>query len=179
VEAPVIARALSRSQRELLRRLFAGEQQKAVALELGISTAAITQRLQRSARQLGARGIWAQWPLFLLVSGAAFHATPQIDVRARITRALRDGRERAICSFDRPDQELPLDLSVAEREVARHVVEGASPLEIAARRGTSARTVRNQISAVFAKLGVSGRVELVRLLVCRAGARERAYSGQQ
>jgi DNA-binding CsgD family transcriptional regulator len=55
---------------------------------------------------------------------------------------------------------LPENLSPAEREILAAVLEGATYAEIARVRGTSARTVSNQVAALFAKLGVRSRVEL-------------------
>jgi DNA-binding CsgD family transcriptional regulator len=57
----------------------------------------------------------------------------------------------------------PPGLTPAERAVVFGVVRGLSNSEIAAERGTSPRTVANQLHAVFAKLGVSSRAELVAL----------------
>ncbi|MEO8899149.1 MAG: AAA family ATPase [Candidatus Dormibacter sp.] len=48
----------------------------------------------------------------------------------------------------------------AEREVVRHVVDGLSNREIGERLFVSARTVETHLSHVYAKLGVSSRVEL-------------------
>jgi len=76
-----------------------------------------------------------------------------------------------VCSFERPDRDLPLELSTAEQEIARLVIQGVAQSEMAAIRGTSTRTVGNQVSAVFSKLGVSGRLQLVHLLVRRAAGR--------
>lgn len=54
----------------------------------------------------------------------------------------------------------PRDLTRAEREVVEHVVAGRSNAQIAARRGTSVRTVANQLAAIFRKLAVGSRREL-------------------
>ena len=51
-------------------------------------------------------------------------------------------------------------LTPAERAVAAQAARGASNEEIAARRGTTERTVRKQLDAVYRKLGVRSRVEL-------------------
>jgi DNA-binding CsgD family transcriptional regulator len=48
----------------------------------------------------------------------------------------------------------------AEREVVRHVVRGLSNREIGERLFVSARTVETHLSHVYAKLGISSRVEL-------------------
>lgn len=56
-------------------------------------------------------------------------------------------------------------LSDAEREVAALAVAGLSNTEIGRRRGTSGRTVANQMATIFRKLGVGSRAELARSLV--------------
>jgi DNA-binding CsgD family transcriptional regulator len=65
----------------------------------------------------------------------------------------------------------PKALTRAEREVVEHVVAGRSNAQIAARRGTSVRTVANQLAAIFRKLAVGSRREL-----CVAIARHRAVT---
>lgn len=51
-------------------------------------------------------------------------------------------------------------LTAAERDVARHVLAGLSNAAIATRRGTSARTVANQLASIYRKLDVCSRAEL-------------------
>lgn len=62
-------------------------------------------------------------------------------------------------------------LTEAERAVAEAVLDGRSNAEIASARGTSTRTVANQIAAMFQKLGVGSRAELVALLEAEGGGR--------
>lgn len=52
-------------------------------------------------------------------------------------------------------------LTAAERDVALAFAAGESHADIAARRGSSVRTVGNQLASVYAKLGVSSRAELI------------------
>jgi DNA-binding CsgD family transcriptional regulator len=54
----------------------------------------------------------------------------------------------------------PSELTDAEREVARRAAAGDSNVAIARARGSSHRTVANQLAAIFAKLGVRSRAEL-------------------
>ena len=54
-------------------------------------------------------------------------------------------------------EKAPLDLTAAELEVALLVAAGATNDEIARARGTSARTVSNQVARILVKLGVAGR----------------------
>jgi DNA-binding NarL/FixJ family response regulator len=58
--------------------------------------------------------------------------------------------------------ELP-ELTAAEREVLVLVRDGLSNGEIAERRRTSVNTVGNQIAAMFKKLGVASRYELIEI----------------
>lgn len=51
-------------------------------------------------------------------------------------------------------------LTVAERDVAERASTGVSNRAIARARGTSERTVANQLASIFGKLGVGSRAEL-------------------
>lgn len=55
----------------------------------------------------------------------------------------------------------PSELTRAEREVTRLVLDGLTNEQIAKARGTAPSTVANQLQAIFEKLGVNGRLELV------------------
>jgi DNA-binding NarL/FixJ family response regulator len=55
-------------------------------------------------------------------------------------------------------------LTAAQLEVARAVARGASNAEIARERGTSARTVANQVAAIFARLGARSRRDVAAAL---------------
>ncbi|SFF37125.1 DNA-binding response regulator, NarL/FixJ family, contains REC and HTH domains [Actinoplanes philippinensis] len=75
---------------------------------------------------------------------------------------LRTAPARIPAPFDR--------LSEREREVVVRLTAGDSNAQIARRLGLSEKTVRNQLSAIFAKLGVTDRVR-VALLARDAGLR--------
>jgi DNA-binding CsgD family transcriptional regulator len=55
----------------------------------------------------------------------------------------------------------PVSLTDAERRIVGQLLRGRSDREIARLRGTSPRTVANQLRTLFRKLGVSSRAELV------------------
>ena len=55
-------------------------------------------------------------------------------------------------------------LSAAERDIAALLVDGKTNAEIARARGTSQRTVADQVHGIFEKLGLRGRSELVNAL---------------
>lgn len=75
-----------------------------------------------------------------------------------------------VLSFEPPKVEMPASLTPAERDVVRGVLAEESNAAIAARRGTSARTVANQLASLFRKLGVGSRAELVHHIVAGAPA---------
>jgi pimeloyl-ACP methyl ester carboxylesterase/DNA-binding CsgD family transcriptional regulator len=69
------------------------------------------------------------------------------------------GAGRAV-GKDRSAREFP-DLTARERQVLELLARGLANDEIAERLGISAKTVRNQVSAVFDKLGVSTRAQAI------------------
>jgi DNA-binding CsgD family transcriptional regulator len=71
------------------------------------------------------------------------------------------GPDLALLSFPLASPRFPESLTQAEREVALLVFEGASTEEIARSRQVSAKTVANQLDAIFRKAGVASRAELV------------------
>lgn len=57
--------------------------------------------------------------------------------------------------------ELPECLTDAERDVVELLLEGRTNQEIADLRGRSYRTIANQLAAIYRKLGVASRTELI------------------
>jgi DNA-binding NarL/FixJ family response regulator len=79
------------------------------------------------------------------------------DLRAS---ALEVGSSRyTLLSFSRA-WHMPDTLTPAERQVVLAVLAGFSNADIAQARGSSPRTVANQLAAIFRKLGVRSRAEL-------------------
>src|SRR5258708_4903951 len=66
--------------------------------------------------------------------------------------------------------ELPGTLSAAETEVATLTLRGYSKRDVARTRGASVNTVANQLRAVYRKLGVSSRTELIQLVLRELGS---------
>ncbi|RYZ43813.1 MAG: response regulator transcription factor, partial [Myxococcaceae bacterium] len=52
-------------------------------------------------------------------------------------------------------------LTCAEQEIVHHVLLGWTNKQIATCRGTSVGTVANQIAAIYQKLGISSRADLL------------------
>ncbi|MGE0787259.1 MAG: LuxR C-terminal-related transcriptional regulator [Sandaracinaceae bacterium] len=81
-------------------------------------------------------------------------------------RALRPTLSIAIAAHARPieEPELAVTLSPSERDLLEYLQLGCTSKQIALARGTSFFTVRNQLSALYRKLGVGNRTEAVGLL---------------
>jgi DNA-binding NarL/FixJ family response regulator len=59
------------------------------------------------------------------------------------------------------ERPFPDALTESERAVAEMAIRGWTNKEIAEERGTSDRTIANQVRAIFAKCGVASRSELI------------------
>jgi DNA-binding CsgD family transcriptional regulator len=145
--------ALSERERQAAFLVGRGHHVKLVAYELGLSPATVRAQLRTAMRKLNVEDRAGLCRLVASVSRArSATAVDELDLLA-----LTDAPPR-----------MPEPLSRAEREVATLAYEGLSNAEIATRRGTSERTVANQLASVYRKLHVSSRDELVRELA-RAG----------
>jgi DNA-binding CsgD family transcriptional regulator len=79
------------------------------------------------------------------------------DLRA--TRVQVGASRYVLVSFPR-SWNVSDDLTPAERQVVLAVLSGLSNVEVAQMRGSSPRTVANQLATIFRKLGVRSRAEL-------------------
>ncbi len=150
-------------RREILESVLNGQRQKNIAIDakLAPSTVALNSRLALESLGVDAKPSRAH-PLLMLAARAA---TIPLAASARCSTILTpDGRELRVVSIARPDLGLSGRLPPAELAVIRCLVEGDSYRDIADRRQTSTRTIANQISAVFRRLHVSGRNDLVQRL---------------
>jgi DNA-binding CsgD family transcriptional regulator len=87
----------------------------------------------------------------------AFGAIARRDRSLEALRALGSPGRRAAAAAGGPDS-----LTAREREVARLAASGRSAREIADELFVSERTIETHLTRVYAKLGVTGKVELVR-----------------
>jgi DNA-binding NarL/FixJ family response regulator len=79
----------------------------------------------------------------------------------RVARCCWEGEELLVLSWPLPIHAVPPVLTEAEREILDGLVAGEDNQDLARLRGTSQRTVANQIGSIFRKLGVSSRIELL------------------
>jgi DNA-binding NarL/FixJ family response regulator len=150
-------RLLSRAEIALAMGRARGAAVKALAADSGRSMATVS-RLLTGVRNKLKLCSESQLAVFFDRVHLDDHVPPPVGLRASTEGK---GPHRSLLFlYPCPDWTLPPSLSDAERIVVMDLIDGASPHHIARMRGTSPRTVANQISAIFRKLGVGSRVEL-------------------
>lgn len=153
---------------EILETVLGGSRQKNIAIDLRLapSTIALNSRLALENLGVNCKPSRAH-PLLMFAARAV--SEPTLALGRSATFVAPDQRELRVISIPRPDQRLRLILPPAELAVIRLLVEGLSYQEIATLRGTSMRTIANQITSVFRRLNVSGRNDLVQRLFFEDG----------
>jgi DNA-binding NarL/FixJ family response regulator len=150
-------------RRTILEAALCGQRQKNVAMDSALAPSTVALNCRIALEALGASSKPSRvHPLLMLTAYASRNAQP---IAVRSATFVADGRELRVISVPRPDQSLGGSLPPAELSVIRALVEGASYGQIARQRGTSTRTIANQVSAVFRRLHVSGRNDLVQRLL--------------
>jgi DNA-binding NarL/FixJ family response regulator len=69
-------------------------------------------------------------------------------------------RSYVLLSYPRRAEDSKLGLTPSEHAVARALLAGFSNADIGRLRGSSTRTIANQVASIFRKLGVRSRAEL-------------------
>jgi len=151
---------LSERRRAILERLLCGQSIKASALDLSLSQSTVCQEAKAALHQFGLECTPCRAnPLLAMLARAAVDG--QRTHRVRVACFVDSARRFRVVSVARPDGRLAPILPPAEFAVVRGLLEGRNYLQIAATRGTSTRTVANQVAAAFRRLGVSGRGSLL------------------
>lgn len=158
--APAHGDGLSPRQAQVARALACGFAGVDVAAALSIAPSTVGTYAAHAAAKLGL----SLRALGLLLPSGLLPETPDL-ARALAgplpcpcpRGATFDGRT---LRFPIPAAAVPDGLTAAERLVLRGLLSGRTTAQIARSRKTSPRTVANQISAVYRKLGVAGRREL-------------------
>jgi DNA-binding NarL/FixJ family response regulator len=156
-------------RRDILESVLCGLGQKNIAMDLKLapSTIALNARLG-----LVSMGIYCKpsrvHPLLMLAAKCSNPRTTQLA--ARLSFIQHDSEQLRVIAMPRPDRRLTTALPPAELAVVRMLIEGRCYAEIATGRGTSVRTIANQITAVFRRMRVSGRGELLHRLFLAEGS---------
>jgi DNA-binding CsgD family transcriptional regulator len=145
----------------MFESVLLGQSPKVVSIDLRVSPSTVAAAIRSCLRTMGLRYRVSNLPVLLVMAARAARSSRSTSVSGRIARLEHDGGARWVVSIERPDLTFPAQLSSAELAVVRQLVQGSSHAQISRVRGTSTRTVANQLSTAFRKLGVSGRGELV------------------
>jgi DNA-binding NarL/FixJ family response regulator len=152
--------APTRVETAVLVRVLSGEQQKAIALDLGMAYSTVSKRYTTAWNklQLGTGLV----PLPLVIAAQSWASGTPPSVAARMAMIHHEGSAFVVLTVPAPNLSAETLLTRAEREVAEALVGGQSRGSIAVRRNTSHQTVACQLRGIFSKLDVRGRCALIR-----------------
>lgn len=153
---------LSARERCVIEKLIGGSSQKTISYDLNVALTTVSVHLRVALDKLGVR----LWEHAALAGAIIQSSSDAIDSRGG---HLGSDQSLAVVKVELCHRSLG-ELTCAEREVALLVLDGLTNAEIGIQRKTSPRTVANQVAAVFRKLGVHGRLELIRRLALPATA---------
>lgn len=143
-------RRLTCRERRCAEKAARGAANAEIAWDLGLSESTASTLVQSAMHKVG---IIHRHHL-----GEIFDPSPRTEPRA-VSLAHIDERLSAV-SIQSGGVVQEMALSRSERQVVLALLGGASNREIARARGTSDRTVANQIQSIYRKLGVRSRSEL-------------------
>ena len=163
VLAPAVGAPLCPAEgrrRQILEAVLLGQSQKTIAIDLDLAPSTIALNSRLALKALGVDGKPSRaHPLIMLAAKAGKeHGSP---LAATLSFVEHQGEPLRVVAVPRPDRGLSDVLPRAELAVIRALVEGFSYAEIGRQRDTSVRTIANQITAVFRRMRVSGRNELL------------------
>jgi len=156
---------LATRRSSMLERSLLGESLKVIAIDLGLSVSTISLTCSQSMGWLGLGERASRVPILIVMAAHAARGF-SLPPASRVTDGSQNGGPLTLF-VDRPEQRLAACLSAAEYQIVRLAIEGKTHAEMAAARSASPRTIANQLAAVFRKLGVSGRRELIATVVRR------------
>ena len=174
----ILEPAPSAGEVAVLTRLVLGEPQKAVAADKHCSVSCVAMVAAKCLQRLGVAGAAHSVPMPIVMM---IHASRDHRGWVESTGATLSWHEpgRSTLSLKRPDTNLEQILSPSESEVTRCLLDGLSHARIAQSRGTSVRTIANQVARAYLKLGVSGRMELMSRLLVQSGRSSSAHDDMQ
>ena len=152
---------------EALQDVLCGKPQKTVAIELGICASTLTTALGKVLQGMGIAGSLSRVPIALALLAQAARHPDRLSVT--VYGDPQAFGQSCLVRIERRDNLLACDLTACEFAVTSRLLEGRTHQQVARERGVSTRTVANQLSAVFRKLGTSGRFDLLRITVERRG----------
>jgi DNA-binding NarL/FixJ family response regulator len=163
----------SRTDLEVLESILLGECQKVIAIDRDCSIATVAAKARRCLKSLGLNCSVSGLPPLLVSMYRAHRKLLSSSNREAVeTRWLRDlDGARILVTLNLPSASLRQLFSSAECDVIRLLMLGMSQQEMARWRGTSCRTIANQVASAYLKAQVSGRLALVGALLANGDVR--------
>jgi DNA-binding NarL/FixJ family response regulator len=156
--------ALSSREREILRLLGAGLANKEIAYELRLGRASVVRGVSALEQKLG-----LATRLELAVLGAALAPSDGVPISSVCgTETIIAGTRSVLVRASFDEHPAWASLSASQHEIVALLLSGCEREEIARRRGTSERTIANQVAGLFRKLGVSGKTAFATRLLAPA-----------
>jgi DNA-binding NarL/FixJ family response regulator len=160
--------ALSGRRLAILEQILCGAYQLRVAIDLDLSPSTIASNARSALEMLGVSGRPSRiHPIVMIAAIVAGSGASRLANRSTI---IEETSTLQVWSIPRPERRYT-SLPPAELAIVGCLVEGLSYEEISYLRGTSKRTIANQIAAVFRRLRVSGRNELLHHLLTSDASR--------
>lgn len=159
-------------KRRVLRYAATGYSTKYIAIELGLSPSTVAYHVKTALAALGLSSRSEllrvlHMPMTLPAQESAQTAVllraPADTVACRLDSGALGSPAVILLAYALPAPPSLPGLSAAESKIVHEVLAGRRNKEIARGRGTSVRTVANQIGRAFRKLGVGSRAELCAL----------------
>jgi DNA-binding NarL/FixJ family response regulator len=164
----IAPRAVPPRLHALLVQALLSDSQKRTALECGLAESTVSTCVHQALTLIGVRATRAKVPP--IVTLLAHTSTGASSPPGRLSSVVYQGVVYRVVSVVRPELRVSSKLSAGQYHVIGRVVEGWSYAQIAQERRRSARTIANQVAEAFRRLGVSGRAQLITLLVASAGS---------
>jgi DNA-binding CsgD family transcriptional regulator len=160
-----VGQPLPERKLRVLASLLLGTPPKVVAIDAQRSLSTVTACAQDCLRVMGLEGRESRSTVLLTMSARASLRPNTGPQQGRLVELPSGGEGCFAVSALRPDLKLPVELSSAEAAVLRSLLAGHTYAQISGERATSPRTVANQLTTAFRKLGVSGRRATIDFLI--------------
>src|SRR5262245_40370045 len=149
--SPVAPDATLARRLTIFERVLLTGSQKQVAFEFDVSVSSVATASRLALGFMGLDTVPSKVPAILVLAAhSARSATPSLP--ARVMHLEGPGPIDRLVSVPRDDDQLTQQLSPGERDVLRALIDGKSHEQIASERGTSLRTVANQLGNAFRRL---------------------------
>ena len=147
----------------IFTQIVLGEAQKVVCIEQSLPASTVAVAARRCAHAMGIEASATRLPIVLIAAAHAHHG--RASVLAHRAPFSVGARQYRVLSIEDPSSLQALALTSAERSIVALLVARQTNAEIARVRGTSIRTIANQMSMLLRKFGARGRLQLMGRLV--------------